>query len=126
MRDLIAKIDDETDKPIIGERRSLSGFRYENGYTLSCTDLGKNGVKVELVHKHEGSGAIILPPGKTKEYGRWLLQTISQRNHNPSKELAEILKRLINEKKLNKIFKRGDKKKVRDALNFLKSTRSKN
>ena len=126
MQELIAKINDNTGEPIIEERSALSGFYYENGYTFSCTDLGKDGVKMELIHKQEGGGAIILPPKKTEEYGRWLLQTLGQRNLNLPKELSEILKRLIKEKRLDRILKRGDKKIIKDVLKFLKGQRSRN
>ena len=105
MQELIADINDKTGELIIEERSALSEFHYVNGYTLSFTDLGKHGVKIELIHKQEGSGAIILPPKRTKECGRWLLQTLGQRNLNLPKELSEILERLIKEKKLDRILK---------------------
>ena len=51
----------------------MSGFSYRDGYTLSATDLGTKGVKVELRHSYDTAGAIILPPNQAQEYGKWLL-----------------------------------------------------
>lgn len=126
MRDLITGIDYKTGELIIDKDSALPGFYYKDGYILSCTDLGKAGVKIELTHRNEGSGAIILPPDKAQDYLGWLLQTLGHRNHALSEEFVEILKRLINEKKLDKILKRGDKKKVKDVLKFLKNLQSRN
>ena len=126
MQELITRINDKTGEPIIEERAALSGFYYVNGYRLSCTDLGKHGVKIELMHKQEGSGAIILPPKKAEECGGWLLQTMGQRGLNLPEELSQILKRLIKEKRLDRILKRGDKKMIRDVLKFLRGKQSRN
>jgi hypothetical protein len=99
---------------------ALSGFSYENGYMLSATDLGNQGVKIELAHERQDSGAIILPPAKAKECARWMLQTIAHKNHNPLKELPDILNRLVKQKTSGRILQRGDKKKIKEALKLLK------
>lgn len=125
MLELITRIDDKTGKPVTKEQSALSEFCYEDGYLFSATDLGKRGVKVELVHGQEDGGAIILPPRKAKECGRWLLQTIGQTSFGFPKELPDILDRLVKEKKAGRILKRGDKKKIKDTLKVLKSQPSK-
>lgn len=121
MVELITKIDEMTGKPIIEEQSALSGFRYENGYMFSATDLGNKGVKVELVHKQDDGGAIILPPRKAEECGRWLLQTLGQRHHNLPEELLDVLDRLAKRKGLHRILKWGDKKKIKNSLKLLRS-----
>ena len=126
MQELITEINDKTGEPIIKQYSALSVFHYENGYALSCTDLGNRGVKVELIHKQQDSGAVILPPKKTEECGRWLLQTLGQRSYNLPKELSHILERLIKEKKLDQILKWGDKKIIKEVLKLLKAQRSTN
>lgn len=99
----------------------LPAFTFRNGYTLQASDLGNSGVKIELIHEHDTVGAIILPPRKVSEYGRWLLQTLGQDRYGLPRELPEILKRLSQQKKANQILQRGDKTRIRDALKVLKS-----
>ncbi|MHC4061555.1 MAG: hypothetical protein ACYSUC_01240 [Planctomycetota bacterium] len=106
------------------KRSALSAFRFENGYTFSATDLGNQGVKVELAHEHQNGGAIILPPAKAQEYAKWILRTIAQREHNSLKELPDILKRLMQQKAIGRMLQRGDKKKIREALRLLKTQHS--
>lgn len=102
------------------KRSALSEFCYENGYRLSVTDLGNQGVKIELVHEYKDGGAIIVPPAKAKECGKWLLQTIGQIKYSPLKELVDILQRLMREESLGQILQRGEKKKIREAVRLLK------
>jgi hypothetical protein len=100
--------------PLLAKKRSvLSEFCYENGYRLSVTDLGNEGVKIELVHEYKDGGAI-----------KYLLQTIRQIKYSPLKELANILQRLMREKSLGQILQRGEKKKIREAVRLLKIQQS--
>jgi hypothetical protein len=126
MAEVITKIDNNTGKPITKEQAALPGFRYENGYRFEGTDLGRSGVKIELFHEYERGGAIILPPHKAQECGEWLLQTLGQASHSLSKELPDILKRIIKQKGLDQVLERGDKKKIKDAIKTLKKQQSKN
>ena len=104
---------------VISRKSAIARFCYEDGYAFLVTDLGKRGVKIELAHEDEGSGAIILPPAKAEECGKWLLQTIGQMKYSPLKELSGILKRVLREKALDRILQRGDKKKIREAVRLL-------
>jgi hypothetical protein len=106
---------------------SLPAFLYEDGYTLSATDLGKAGVKIELSHKYNLGAAIILPPKQVGECGRWLLETLEQDSNGLPKQLAGVLERLSRQSGSRARLERGDKKKMKDALRALKrqSTRSK-
>jgi len=118
---LTARIDDKNSLTAAQKRSAIAGFSYQNGYLLSATDMGNQGVKIELAHHQQDSGAIILPPAKAKECARWLLQTIAQRNQNPLNDLPDILGRLVKQKQSGSVLKRGDKKKIREALRLLKS-----
>jgi hypothetical protein len=104
---------------------ALPPFQYEGGYTLSASDLGKLGVKIELNNEYEHGMAIILPPRKVGEYGRWLLGTLEQDGNGLPKQLYEILERLSEQKGMRLNIRRGDKKKLKDALKVLKSHKSK-
>ncbi len=97
----------------------LPGFYYKNGYTLCLADLGKVGVKIELIDSNEGSAAVILPPEKTEECSKWLSKTIGQRSRSLPEELAKILARLLKEKEPKRILERGDKKTIKEALKLL-------
>lgn len=99
---------------------AFSVFRYENGYALSAVDLGAQGVKIELNRTFDIGGAIILPPKKIQEFGRWLLQSLGQDSFGLPKDLSDVLARIVNHKKSGQIFERGDKKKIRDALKILR------
>jgi hypothetical protein len=111
-------------KLVVEKRSALSGYCYQNGYVFSVTDLGKQGVKIELVHEYGDGRAIILPPAKAEECAKWLLRTIGQIKHSPLKELCDILQRLMREKSLGRILHRGDKKKIREAVRLLKIQQS--
>lgn len=104
---------------------SLPGFRYEAGYILSASDLGKLGVKIELNNEYDNGVAIILPPGKVGECGIWLLETLEQEGNGLLKELIEILQRLSKQKGNRPILQRGDKKTIKDAIKVLKKQSSK-
>jgi len=106
-------------------RAALPAFAYEDGYAFSATDLGKLGVKIELKHRYDTAGAIILPPGKVAECGRWLLETLEQESHGLPKGLRGILERLSRQSGFKPTLERGDKKKIKDALKVLNSQRSK-
>jgi hypothetical protein len=114
------KIDYKTGSTIIEKHAALAGFLFEDGYIFSATDLGKNGVKIELSHRAEDSAAVILPVQKVEECGRWLLQTIGQSNRDFLKELLSIFKKLTKQKGLGIALQRGDKKKISDAIKMLK------
>ena len=104
---------------------SLPGFRYEAGYILSASDLGKLGVKIELNNENDTGVAIILPPGKVGECGVWLLETLEQESKGLIKELIEVLQRLSKQKGNRLTLQRGDKKIINDAINVLKKQSSK-
>ena len=110
----------EENKSVVAKRSALAGYCYENGYVLTVTDLGNQGVKLELVHECQDGGAIILPPAKAEECAKWLFQTIGQVKHSPVKELCDILQKLMREKALSRMLQRGDKKKIREAVRLLK------
>ena len=107
-------------KPIGRRFSALAGFRYCNGYTFRATDLGKQGVKIELIHEEDVGAAIILPPKEVGQCGRWLLQTLGQDHHGLPVELADILKKLSEQEGVERLLERGDKKKIRDALRVLR------
>lgn len=64
---------DETEK-----KQTLDNFYYQNGYLLSGTDMGRDGVKIELSSEHGEKGAIILPAGKAAELSTWIKNSIGQ------------------------------------------------
>jgi hypothetical protein len=99
---------------------ALPGFRYCNGYTFIATDLGKQGVKIEIGHEDDVGAAIILPPKEVGQCGRWLLKTLEQDRHGLPKELADILHRLSEQKGAERILEWGEKKKIKDALRILR------
>lgn len=101
-------------------KASLQAFLYEDGYTLSATDLGKSGVKIELSHNYNIGGALILPPEQVEAYGRWLLETLGQDRNGLPKQLTGILERLSKQSGFKAKLERGDKKKMKDALKVLK------
>jgi len=106
-------------------KASLPAFLYKDGYTLLATDLGKSGVKIELSHNYDVGGAIILPPKQVEQCGRWLLETIEQDSNGLPKQLTGILERLSKQSGFRAKLKRGDKKKMKDALRILKTQSSK-
>lgn len=122
----ITSIDGKTGEPIVRKHSALSTFCYESGYTFLGEDLGNRGVKIELVHKYEDGKAIILPPRKAKECGRWLLKTIGEEGRKLPKELPDILERLVEQKGLKQKLKRGDKKTIKKALRVLRTNPSHN
>jgi len=107
-------------KPAGRRLSALPGFRYCNGYTFRATDLGKQGVKIELMHEEDVGAAIILPPKEAGRCGRWLLQTLGQDRHGLPEELADILQRLSGQKGAERFLEWGDKKKIKDALKILR------
>jgi hypothetical protein len=107
--------------PVDRQSSSLPPFRYEAGYCLSVNDRGSAGVKLELSHNGDVGAAVMLPPGTVQELGRWLLRTLGQDEHGFPVELSGILERLSKTKKANSILQRGDKTRIREALQALKS-----
>lgn len=126
MAELITKIDERTGKPVIEDAPALAQFCFENGYVLLGTDLGGKGVKLELVHKNDAGGAIILPPKKAAECADWLMDTIGQVKPALPDELPAILRRIVRQTRLGPVLKRGDKKKIQDALRLLRKQCAKN
>jgi hypothetical protein len=120
-QEVITDMDEDTGEPMSRKTGALPGFYYRDGYTLYLADLGKVGVKIELIDAHEGSAAVILPPDKIEECSKWLSKTLGQRCHLLPEELSKILGRLIKEKRPNKILERGDKKTIKEALRLLKA-----
>lgn len=114
------EISQKTAKLIRQKLGVLPEFHYSNGYTLSISDLGKAGVKIELTDRHESTAAVILPPDKTEECSRWLSHTIAQKTHLLPEELLIILGRLLSERQ-SKILERGDKKIIKESIRILKS-----
>ena len=119
MDEQITIIDENTGEPVIDKVTALPGFSYQNGYLLSIRDLGKHGVKIELLHQTD-EAAVILPPTKAKQCAKWLLNTISLKDHDPLTELPDILKRLIKHKQSGRVLKHGDKTKIKDAIKALR------
>ena len=122
---LSLRIGDESGKPINRMYAAFSTFRYEDGYKLSAVDLGIRGVKIELNQTYDAGAAIILPPKKVQDCGKWLLQTLGQDSHGLPRELSDILTRLITHKKAAQILERGDKTKIKDALKILRRDKRK-
>ncbi|MHC4494956.1 MAG: hypothetical protein ACYSYM_03935 [Planctomycetota bacterium] len=107
-------------KPVKNRRGVLPAFRYKDGYTLSASDLGKLGVKIELNHEHDAGVAIILPPEKVAECGRWMLETLEQDTNGLPQQLRSILERLSKQSGFKPTLQRGDKKRIREALKALR------
>ncbi len=126
MLEPVGGIDNETDGAIVKTRAAHLGFCYESGYALLATDLGGTGVKIELFGEQESSRAVILPPEKAGQCAEWLLKTLGQRGYKLPKDLPDILKRLTRQKNLDKVLKRGDKSKIKQALKVLKADQSEN
>lgn len=106
--------------------KALPEFSYENGYFFRGVDLGGGGVKLELVHQEQGGGAIIMPPEKAKQCANWLLKTIGQEPSELPIELADILQRIIKDKNVRETLKRGEKKKIQDAVRVLRDKKKEN
>jgi hypothetical protein len=121
MVEVITGIDEKTGEPIIERSPALPGFSYHNGYTLSGQDLGDKGVKISLLRENEDERAIILPPEKAREFGKWLSKTISEQRSNLPRELPGILKRLSRQRGTLLTLRQGDKAKIQQALYALKA-----
>ena len=102
-------------------RESLPGFSFRNGFSLSATDLGNNGVKIEFSHENDVGAAIILPPEAVGQCGMWLLKTLGQDRHGFPAEFPKILRRLSKHKGIERSLERGDKKRIKDVLRALRS-----
>ena len=120
MERLSLRTGEEPKKPINQMYAAFSAFRYKDGYTFSAIDLGTRGVKVELNQEYDVGAAVILPPEKVRDCGRWLLQTLGQNSYGLPEELTDILQRVISHEKSAIILQRGDKTKIKDALKVLR------
>jgi hypothetical protein len=100
---------------------SLAPYVFGNGYSLTAFDLGNGGVKLELQHQGESEAAIILPSEEVRNLGRWLLATLGQDERGLPVELSGILERLSKAKIKVPILERGDKKRIKEALQTLRS-----
>lgn len=118
---LNTEVGKETGKSANVNRGALPGFRYENGFEFSATDMGNNGVKVEFSHENDVAAAIILPPGEVGQCGKWLLKTLGQDKHGLPNGLSDILRRLSKHKGIERSLERGDKKRIKDAIRILRS-----
>jgi len=107
--------------PVDRRSSSLAPFVFGNGYSLTAFDLGNGGVKLELQHQGEPEAAIILPPEEVRNLGKWLLRTLGQDERGLPLELSGILKRLSKAKLKIPILERGDKKRIKEALQTLRS-----
>lgn len=92
-------------------------FTFAAGYELAVVDMGGEGVRLELSHRYEGNGAIILPPEVAEELGRWLLSSLGQTVSKLPNRLEETLKRIL----VGKRFEPGDKNRLRETINVLKT-----
>jgi hypothetical protein len=120
MERLSRQLGDYNDKLSKHIESALPEFRYEGGYTLSASDLGKLGVKIEMNNQFDSGVAIILPPEKVGEYGMWLLQTLEQEDKGTLKEFLEIIERLTKQKGNKLTLQRGDKTKLKNVIRFFK------
>jgi hypothetical protein len=100
----------------------VAEFSYQDGYVLMVSDLGSEGVRIELTHPREGSATVIMPPQKVQSCAHWMLRTLALRKNSLPEELPEVLHRLVN----NKTLRRGEKKKVRDAIQIIRRWESPN
>lgn len=125
MERLSLRTGEELKKPINQMYAAFSAFRYKDGYTFSAIDLGTRGVKIELNREYDIEAAVILPPEKVQDCGRWLLKTLGQNSYGLPNELSDILQRLISHKKSTQILQRGDKTKIKDALKVLRDDQRK-
>ena len=99
---------------------ALNEFTYRNGYTLTVTDMGSDGLRIELIHPYENTAAVIIPPDKALMCVHWMLKTLALQEDKLPAELPEILRRIVDRKSLN----RGDKKKIRNAIRTLRDWQS--
>jgi len=115
-----------TRRSVTNASKALPEFCYENGYSFRGKDLGREGVKIELVHQYHGGGSIIMPPSEAKQCANWLLRTIGQQPSELPDELADILQRIIKHKHVREQLKRGEKKKIQDAVKVLRDRQKEN
>lgn len=120
MESLSRQIGNYNDKLTEHIHSALPEFQYEAGYILSASDLGKLGVKIELNNQFDVGVAIILPPEKVGEFGIWLLETLEQEGKGLLKEVLDILERLSKQKGSKATLLRGDKKKLKNTVKYLK------
>jgi hypothetical protein len=99
---------------------ALDEFTYKNGYVLTVTDLGSDGLRIELIHSYEGSAAVIMPSDIARRCAHWMLRSLAIREPQLPADLPGALHRLVS----NKTLKRGEKRKIRDAIRILKSLQS--
>lgn len=100
--------------------KSLPPFAFGNGYSLTAFDLGNAGVKLELDHDGDVGAAIILPSAEVQRLGKWLLRTLGQDKHGFPVELGGILERLSKTRIEDSVLQRGDKRRIKEALQALR------
>lgn len=112
-------IDERTGQPIIEELSAVPTYYFRNGYTLSGLDLGQRGVKLNLLRQCEEPRGIILPPEKAWQFASWLAATIAVKRPALPPDLADVLRRLLKQKGLTLVLKKGDKTTLKRALHAL-------
>jgi len=121
MIELTTEVSKHTSKLDTCKGGALPGFKYQNGFLFSATDLGNNGVKIEFSHENDVAAAIILPSYAVAQFGRWLLETLGQDKHGLPNGLSDILRKLSNHKGIERSLERGDKTRIKDAIRVLRS-----
>ncbi len=111
----------ESEKTLTSSRGVLPGFTYQDGFSLSATDLGNNGIKIEFFPDNDVAAAIVLPPRAVAQCGRWLLETLGRDKHGLPNGLSDILRRLSKHKGIERSLERGDKKRIKEAIRVLRS-----
>ena len=110
----------EAHRPANRTSKCLPPFAFGNGYSLTAFDLGNAGVKLELRHDGDVGAAIILPSAEVQRLGKWLLQTLGQDKHGFPVELGGILERLSKTRIEESVLQRGDKRRIKEALQALR------
>jgi hypothetical protein len=103
-------------------RPALTIFRYENGYTITMSDLGSDGILIELTDPNEGSAAVIMPPDKVQRCAYWMLRTLALRKQSFPARLTEMLGKVVNSKRLN----HTEKNIICEAMQILQDLESGN
>ena len=98
---------------------SLPGYVCENESTFSATDLGGRGVKLELGRSRDELGAIILPSTEVKVCGEWVLEASGCNKFGLPKRVMDLLKRLLKDKRASLMLERGDKARIKEALDLM-------
>jgi len=100
---------------------SLPGFVYRDEQTLAVTDLGNRGVKLELGRNIDTLGAIILPTTEARACGEFVLKSVDCNKFGLPNRLTEILKKILRMPEASVVLQRGDKARIKEALEMLES-----